>query len=304
MGERVEKDAAKNPKGVVSYGVMSDPMRRCGVCVNFEAEYHGCMVVAGEVLADMTCDLFSVRRATRPLSYGGPSSLLAYPLDVPTVRRSAQDEAQVVKGYIAEADDGTLLVRDTQDGVFWNGALAKSLHSIMGNGANGTMVRFDSATPAPHRFDLHVPTEGGMALVESAGLRQAIAKADEERRYTLGPLYLPDTLDAHNEFVTKDDLQSAAWGYVRSSIEQASNTIFKQHTDEPIGEWVEMVTWPYEHTTKVTIPGEGEVERTFPPGTVYQGIVWHEDAWPDVKDGKIRGLSLGGYATKVADKPS
>ena len=49
----------------------------------------------------------------------------------------------------------------------------------------------------------------------------------------------------------------------------------------------------------------GEVERTFPAGTVFQGVVWSETTWPDVKMGKILGLSMGGRAQRVTieEKP-
>lgn len=128
----------------------------------------------------------------------------------------------------------------------------------------------------------------------------AVTKALDEQRYTFGPLYVPDALDAHGDFTTASTLQRAAWDYVRRSVLQGSNRIYRQHTNIPAGEWVEMATWPFEHEVEVTLPnGNGEIETTkrkFPAGTVYQGIVWDESTWPDVKAGRIRGLSLGGRA--------
>lgn len=130
-------------------------------------------------------------------------------------------------------------------------------------------------------------------------LHYAIAKATEERRYTFGPLYVADTLDAHGEFVTAEVLQNAAWDYVRRAVASGSNTIYRQHTGKPAGEWVEITSWPEEYTVKMDVPGTGKVERTFPPGTVFQGVVWNEETWPDVKAGKILGLSMGGRAQRV-----
>lgn len=136
------------------------------------------------------------------------------------------------------------------------------------------------------------------AVLEGRMMEYAVVKSEGEKRYTFGPLYLPDTLDAHSEFVTSEDLQAATWDYVRKAVESGSNTIYRQHTTTPAGEWVEIVSWPTEYTVKMEVPGVGEVERTFPPGTVFQGVVWSEDAWPDVKDGKILGLSMGGMAKR------
>ncbi len=40
----------------------------------------------------------------------------------------------------------------------------------------------------------------------------------------------------------------------------------------------------------MTTPGGEERKLTMPAGTVYMGVVWDEDAWPDVKKGKFTGL--------------
>lgn len=135
-----------------------------------------------------------------------------------------------------------------------------------------------------------------------------IAKSKTELRYTLAPLYVPNTKDAHGEFVTPEDLQKASWDYVRQAIASGDNKIYKQHTGEPIGEWVEIAARQEEHTVTLQVPQEDgsveQVSRTFPAGTIYTGVVWSEAAWPDVKKGKIRGLSLGGRAKRVeADLP-
>lgn len=126
------------------------------------------------------------------------------------------------------------------------------------------------------------------------GIDTAVAKADAEMRYTLAPVYLPDTEDAHGEFVDAPTLQKAFWGYLENSRE-----IHLQHTDTPAGTLVECVTWPAEFNTTLTIPGEDPKPITFPAGTVYAGIIWDESSWALIKAGKLRGLSMGGRAKKV-----
>lgn len=136
---------------------------------------------------------------------------------------------------------------------------------------------------------------------EVEALTYEVTKALDEQRYTLGPLYAPNRKDAHGEWTDADTLQKGVWEYVRESSENGRR-LNLQHGDEgevTVGEWVEMVVWPYEHTIKVAVPGEEERELTMPAGTVYMGVVWDEDAWPLVKSRKLTGYSLGGKAVKV-----
>ena len=136
-----------------------------------------------------------------------------------------------------------------------------------------------------------------------APLEYAVTKAVDEQRYTLGPLYAPDRKDAHGEYVDPDTLQKAVWDYVRQSSE-GGRRLNLQHGDLgeiTVGEWVEVMAWPYEHTIKVSTAGGEERELSMPAGTVYLGAVWDADAWPLVKAGKVGGWSLGGKAVRVKE---
>jgi hypothetical protein len=135
-------------------------------------------------------------------------------------------------------------------------------------------------------------------------LGYAVEKSVPEQRYTYGPLYAPDRLDAHKEWVDADTLQKAIWDYVRASS-KTGRRINLQHGDfgdRTVGEWVEVATIPFEHTVRMIVPGVEKAVRkvTFPPGTVWLGIVWDEDVWPLVKAGKLGGLSMGGRAVRAA----
>lgn len=126
------------------------------------------------------------------------------------------------------------------------------------------------------------------------------AKADE-RRFTLGPMYIPDREDAHGEWTDADELQSALWEYVRSG----DRRIRLQHNKEVVaGEWVEVMTFPFAMKVPM-IQADGTSEDIeYPANTVFMGIVWEPWAWQMVKDGKLRGLSIGGKAQRIeADIP-
>jgi 2'-5' RNA ligase len=117
----------------------------------------------------------------------------------------------------------------------------------------------------------------------------------EELRFTLAPVYSPGVTDAHGEFVRSAVLQKAFWGYFEKSRE-----IHLQHADgTKAGDLVELVAWPFPVKAALQIPGEPTREIELPAGTEYAGIVWEPVAWELVKQGKLRGLSMGGRARKV-----
>lgn len=122
-----------------------------------------------------------------------------------------------------------------------------------------------------------------------------ILKAEDEKRFTLGPVYSPGKVDAHDETIDADELQKAMWDYV----EKGDRTIYLQHTKQRAGTWVELVTWPADISTSLRKSEGEEADVTFPAGTVFMGVRWDEEVWPLVKSGKITGYSLGGTATRV-----
>lgn len=137
----------------------------------------------------------------------------------------------------------------------------------------------------------------------AAGLSYAVTKSEDEKRYTLGPLYAPDRKDAHGEWTDSDTLQNAVWEYVRESSDKGRrlNLQHGDFGDITVGEWVEVMAWPYEHEITLKQADGTEVQQTMPAGTVYLGVVWDEAAWPEVKKGNLSGYSLGGMAVKVVD---
>jgi hypothetical protein len=143
---------------------------------------------------------------------------------------------------------------------------------------------------------------GGPITDESVEETQELEKARfvrkaDEQRFTLGPLYVPDFMDAHGEWTDADELQTAVWGWVRSG----DRRIFLQHDRDTVaGEWVEVMTMPQSWTVSMMDSvGNAIGEVTYPPNTVFLGVIWDEEVWPDVKAGNIRGYSIGGYSDRM-----
>ncbi len=138
-----------------------------------------------------------------------------------------------------------------------------------------------------------------LALVKAMSGVHPVAKQTEER-YTLGPVYVPGIEDAHGEFTDEVTLQKALWDWVRAD----DRTIYLQHSDKPAGEMVEMLTWPMAIETELSVPNEGVTKYSFPENTPFMGVIWEPWAWEMVKNGELRGYSIGGKAERMeADLP-
>lgn len=146
---------------------------------------------------------------------------------------------------------------------------------------------------------LTLAESGGLSVIPNPSeiVEQGFAKAIDEQRYTLSAWYIPGQMDAHGEWTDPAELQQAAWRYVRRGDRQ----IRLQHNTEIVaGEWVEILSWPFEVVAPRWNPDTGEQESvTYPAGTVFLGVIWDDWAWALVKEGQIRGLSIGGTAWRV-----
>ena len=132
-------------------------------------------------------------------------------------------------------------------------------------------------------------------LEKSFDYEAPFLKADD-KKFTLGPLYIPNKLDAHSEWTDEEELQKAVWEYVRSG----DRDIRLQHNRDVVaGEWVEMMTFPYELKIPVKKSNGDDGEYTYPANTVFMGVLWKDWAWELVKSGKLRGYSIGGKAKRV-----
>jgi len=123
-----------------------------------------------------------------------------------------------------------------------------------------------------------------------------VSKSVGEDMFTLGPMYIPNRLDAHSEWTDTEELQRAVWRYVESG----DRRIRLQHDrDEVAGEWVEVMSWPFPVQAPMMSKGAESASAEFPAGTVFLGVKWKPWAWELVKKNKIRGYSIGGRAERL-----
>jgi len=124
---------------------------------------------------------------------------------------------------------------------------------------------------------------------------EAVSKEDA-KQFTLAPLYIPNMLDAHNEWTDPDELQKAVWDYVKSG----DRRIRLQHDKSVVaGEWLEVMTFPYSLSIPVKKANGESNTVEFPANTVFMGVQWQDWAWKLVKEGKLRGYSIGGKAQRI-----
>lgn len=130
-----------------------------------------------------------------------------------------------------------------------------------------------------------------------ANMTKAVSVDGEtQERYTLGPLYIPDSLDAHGEWTDTKEIQKAVWDYTRA---KEFDIRLQHNTDIVAGECVEVLTWPYEVTVPLTKADGTTTDVTFPPGTPFMGTIWEPWAWELVQNGDLNGYSIGGRANMI-----
>jgi hypothetical protein len=145
-------------------------------------------------------------------------------------------------------------------------------------------------------------TESAKAAVKQISRDGRFLRKEAYKRFTLGPLYVPDFMDAHGEWTDSTELQQAVWEWVKAG----DRTIYLQHDrDVRAGEWVEVMTMPQPWTVDM-LNGNGESigKITYPAGTVFLGVIWDEEPWQQILNGELRGYSIGGFSDRVlADLP-
>lgn len=145
-----------------------------------------------------------------------------------------------------------------------------------------------------------------------------------EKRYTLGVVYEPDSVDSQGDFAKAADIESAAWDFMarlqtlaksggmilksalaatgegislditdlEELLKSESDGLDDQHlqVDEPCGVIVESYVAPID----MTVNGEA-----IKKGTWMLGVVWTPEMFAKIKKGERTGLSMYGRATKV-----
>lgn len=154
----------------------------------------------------------------------------------------------------------------------------------------------------PHRYSLDLVPDSEawnahdyVATAYLPDLTKAVGTAPADR-FTLGPWYVPDQVDAHGEFTDSSELQKALWGYVDSG----DRDIRLQHDRSIVaGRWVEAMTWPFEVEVPLTKADGTVTKYKYPAGTPFLGVQWEEWAWELVEKGLLRGYSIGGKSERI-----
>jgi hypothetical protein len=167
----------------------------------------------------------------------------------------------------------------------WTPTRVISAYLVMGEGDYEEITESLAMESFPDAF----------AMAKSIG-NYAVSKAEDAKRYTLGAMYIPDQIDAHNEWTDSNELQRAVWDYVKSN----DRRIRLQHNRDVVaGEWVEVMSFPYELTVPIQSISGIEINHTYPANTVFLGVIWEPWAWDLVKSGQILGYSIGGKAERL-----
>lgn len=160
-----------------------------------------------------------------------------------------------------------------------------------------------TCTPSPAFPAEETPTD----TVSKAGTILQIGKADgTDERYTLGIVLVPDVPDLQGDVVDKPTIRRAAdvfmADYQNTALQHnvAPADIQSFHDENP-----NLYNGKILIVDSFVIPDEmGDVMingRLVRAGTWLMGHRWIDDAlWADVKAGKYTGLSMGGFARRVA----
>lgn len=123
-----------------------------------------------------------------------------------------------------------------------------------------------------------------------------VLRSNDERRYTCAPVYTPNAADTWDDAIDDHTLQEAGWALFRKSVARGSFKIQLQHLEDvTAGECVGFARLPAPMTVTMQVGIDGEPKTvTLPTGTIIQEIIWEPQFYQAAKDGRIRGLSLGG----------
>jgi len=113
--------------------------------------------------------------------------------------------------------------------------------------------------------------------------------ADQARlRYTLGAVYVPNETDAHGDTISEEQLQASAWAALGTEV-----GLMHEPGTQGAGKVVESYIHRGKPFTMKDVTGK---EQEIPTGAWMMGVVWSEEAWKLILDGRITGYSLQGRA--------
>lgn len=131
------------------------------------------------------------------------------------------------------------------------------------------------------------------AQVEKRGY-VPIAKSDVQR-YTLGVAYPTSEVDSHGDFTDDDELEQAAWNFMRDVVAKGEGGVGTDHADDTDDAAQVVESYIYRGPSYVVKVGDDE-EVEINTGDWLVGAIWTEDAWERVKKGELTGWSIQGLA--------
>lgn len=118
-----------------------------------------------------------------------------------------------------------------------------------------------------------------------------VLKAEHEQRYTLGVAYPADQVDAHGDYTTPEELERAAWEFMRR-VQKGRATIGLMHRSGTDGAGTVVESYIYRG------PDWHVGDQIVKSGDWLLGVIWDEQAWQLIKAGNISGYSIQGMARK------
>lgn len=137
------------------------------------------------------------------------------------------------------------------------------------------------------------------------GVAGMLVKTVDEKRYTLTvayPVNKPDVgtaRDGYRDFSGPDAVEDAAWQYMLKSRKVGA---WHEAGTDGAGDVVE--SYIYRGPDWLIKAADGS-EHTIMAGDWLLGVVWNQDGWTAIKDGRASGISPQGMAERItpdADK--
>jgi Putative phage serine protease XkdF len=153
-----------------------------------------------------------------------------------------------------------------------------------------------------------VTIDGGVVAKEAqeawdgTSIAAKLIKSAPERRYTLHcayPALKADVVvaaDGHKDFASPEAVENAAWSFLTKSPKIG---LWHENGTEGAGRVVESYIHRSGDWTITAADGSTQVIKT---GDWLLGVQWEPSTWQMIKDGRIKGVSMQGSATRR--KPS
>lgn len=121
---------------------------------------------------------------------------------------------------------------------------------------------------------------------------------NEEQRLVKGPALVPDRFDRHNTYLSAAQVQEIA----HSFVDHMGAKLMHDKTKDYSAKLKIVETWILDQ--ELVWNSGDDTTHSLPVGTWMICMkIFDDDIWADVKSGKYKGFSVGGWATKVPLDP-